>query len=176
MTATITAPIRNYGIPDMFELREGEIRLGFDPAEQPSEGHLVSIGTVRSPWKDRADCPKNMRQARERSQTASVLVNEPYRPGLSGLEAGAPLVLLCWLGHAPRDLIVQKPRHAEVPRGTFSLRSPARPNPIGLHVVRLLSIDHGTGELVIDAIDVLDGTSVIDIKPWYASTDIAAEA
>jgi len=160
----------------MFEQREGEVTLDFDPAKLPADGHIVSIGTVRSPWKDRADCPKNMRQARERGQTATVLIKEPYRAGLLGLEAGNPLVLLCWLAHAPRDLIVQKPRHAETPRGTFSLRSPARPNPIGLHVVNLRTIDHENGELTIDAIDTLDGTSVIDIKPWFASTDVAAEA
>ena len=160
----------------MFEQREGEVTLDFDPAKLPADGHLVFIGSIRSPWKDRADCPKNMRQARERSQTATVHVRKPYRAGLSGLQAGTPLVLLSWLAHAPRDLIVQKPRHAETSRGTFSLRSPARPNPIGLHVVNLIAIDREIGELTIDAIDTLDGTSVIDIKPWFASTDIAEEA
>ena len=62
-------------------------------------------------------------------------------------------------------------------RKAFSaLRSPARPNPIGLHVARLVAVDIGTGRIDLDAIDVLDGTPVIDIKPYFASTDAFPEA
>lgn len=156
----------------MFEQRSGEVALATDPGQMGGDAHIVFIGTIRSPWTSRADCPKNIRQARERKQTASIVIQPPYRPGLRGVEAGNPVILLSWLGHAPRDLIVQKPRHADKPRGTFALRSPARPNPIGLHVVELLAIDPETGILEIDAIDVLDKTPLIDLKPWYASTDI----
>ncbi|RUZ61540.1 TrmO family methyltransferase, partial [Mesorhizobium sp. M7A.F.Ca.US.007.01.1.1] len=85
-------------------------------------------------------------------------------------------IILSWLHHAPRDLIVQKPRHAAEAKGVFSLRSPARPNPIGLHVARLVGLDQNTGRIDLDAIDVLDGTPVIDIKPYFASTDAIAEA
>lgn len=156
----------------MFEQREGEVRLATDPATMAGDAHLVFIGTVHSPWKSRADCPKNMRQARERGRTATIEIAGPYRDGLTGLEAGRPIVLLSWLGHAPRDLIVQKPRSADHPSGTFALRSPARPNPVGLHVARLVDIDRDAGVLTIDAIDVLDGTRLIDIKPWYATADV----
>ena len=116
-----------------------------------------------------------MKQARERNQSATVEIFPPFLPGLAGLEPGSPIILLSWLGHAPRNLIVQKPRHAEHPRGTFALRSPARPNPVGLHVVKLLSMDAEAGRLTIDAIDVLDGTALVDIKPWFATTDIAGQ-
>jgi tRNA (Thr-GGU) A37 N-methylase len=71
---------------------------------------------------------------------------------------------------------VQKPRHAAEPKGVFSLRSPARPNPVGLHVAKLVALDIEAGRIGIDAIDVLDGTPVIDIKPYYASTDAFPEA
>jgi tRNA (Thr-GGU) A37 N-methylase len=54
----------------------------------------------------------------------------------------------------------------------FSLRSPVRPNPIGLHVVRLLSCDADTGRLDVDALDCLDGTPVLDLKPWRQSVDV----
>ncbi len=156
----------------VFEQRDGEVTLAQNPAELPGDAHLVFIGTVSSPWKSRKDCPKNMRQARERGQTAAIEIASPYRPGLSGLEANNPIVLLSWFGHAPRNLIVQRPRHAGEPRGTFALRSPVRPNPVGLHVVKLLAIEKDKGLLTIDAIDLLDQTAIIDIKPWYASTDI----
>jgi tRNA (adenine37-N6)-methyltransferase len=59
---------------------------------------------------------------------------------------------------------------------SFRLRSPARPNPIGLHVCRILGIDHTKGIVELEAIDVLDGTPLIDIKPYFASTDSIPEA
>ena len=58
----------------------------------------------------------------------------------------------------------------------YPLRSPARPNPVGLSVVRLVSLDAETGRLELDAIDLLDGTPVIDIKPYYASVDSIPDA
>ncbi|MEX0343722.1 MAG: tRNA (N6-threonylcarbamoyladenosine(37)-N6)-methyltransferase TrmO [Rhizobiaceae bacterium] len=159
----------------MFEIRPGETRLDNDPAITAKDASLIFIGQVRSAWTKRANCPKNMRQARERGKTAKIVIDQPFREGLSGLEVDSAIILLTWLGHAPRDLIVQKPRHAETPKGTFALRSPARPNPIGLHVVRLCSIEPEAGVLIIDAIDVLDETPLLDIKPWFATTDVHPE-
>ncbi len=159
----------------MFEIRPGETRLTDDPAQTAHDANLIFIGKVRSAWTERASCPKNMRQARERSESAKIEIYEPFRVGLSGLLPNSTIILLTWLEHAPRDLIIQKPRHADTPKGTFSLRSPARPNPIGLHIVRLCSIEPEAGELIIDAIDVLDETPLLDIKPWYATTDVHPE-
>lgn len=156
--------------------RPGEQTLAFDPAETAADASVTFIGRVVSPWTDRADCPKNMAQAREGAFPASILIDQPYRAGLAGLEHVSHIVVLTWLDRVPRNLIVQKPRHAETPRGTFALRSPARPNPIGLHIVALTGIDHAAGRLDLEAIDVLDGTPVIDIKPYYASTDSVPDA
>ncbi|MET0257741.1 MAG: TrmO family methyltransferase, partial [Methylobacterium sp.] len=75
-----------------------------------------------------------------------------------------------------RDLALQMPRHAERPTSTFALRSPVRPNPIGLHLVRLLAIEADGAILTIDAIDLLDGTPIVDIKPYFASVDRPPEA
>jgi tRNA (Thr-GGU) A37 N-methylase len=85
-------------------------------------------------------------------------------------------VVLSWLGFAPRNLIIQKPRHATEAKGVFALRSPARPNPIGLHVARLIALDVGTGLLSLDAIDALDGTPMVDLKPYFASIDSFPDA
>lgn len=156
--------------------RDGEIPLAFDPAAAPGDARLVFIGRVASPWRERSDCPKNMRAAREAGRPASILIDAPYRPGLDGLERFSHAVLLTWLDRAARDLIVQKPRHADHARGVFALRSPVRPNPVGLHVVRILGIDMATGRIEIDAIDVLDGTPVVDVKPYFASNDAIPEA
>lgn len=156
--------------------RDGEIELTFDPAETAGDAALVFIGRVRSPWADRETCPKNMAAARETGRPATVEIDPAYRPGLAGLEKASHVAVLTWLDRAPRNLIVQKPRHAPAPRGTFSLRSPARPNPIGLHIARLDALDAGAGILQLEAIDVLDGTPVVDIKPYYASADAVPDA
>ena len=75
---------------------------------------------------------------------------------------------------ARRDLVVQVPRHLGEPRGTFALRSPARPNPIALSVARLLRIDGAT--LEVKGLDCLDGTACLDIKPYFASIDSVPDA
>ncbi|WP_421925897.1 tRNA (N6-threonylcarbamoyladenosine(37)-N6)-methyltransferase TrmO [Neoaquamicrobium sediminum] len=156
--------------------RDGETELDFDPAEMATGAGMVFIGRVRSPWTRREECPKNMAAARERGMPASVEVDATWRAGLAGLERASHIALLTWLDRAPRNLIVQKPRHASQPRGVFALRSPARPNPVGLHIVRLVDLDPEAGILTLEAIDVLDGTPVIDIKPYYASTDAVPNA
>ena len=156
--------------------REGELPLGFDPAELAGDTHLVFIGRIRSPWKTREECPKNMREARESGQPASVEIDEAYRAGLDRLERASHVVILSWFDRAARNLIVQKPRHSPRASGTFALRSPVRPNPIGLHVAKLVSLDRAAGILAIDAIDVLDGTPVVDLKPYFASIDAFPDA
>lgn len=157
------------------EQREGEIALPFDPGTN-SDAAIVFIGQVRSPWHERAACPKNMTAARETGQGASLHINEPYRPGLDGLERASHAIVLTWFDRSARNLIVQKPRHAGAPSGVYALRSPARPNPIGLHICRILNLNHQTGVVELDAIDVLDGTPLVDIKPYFASTDSFPDA
>lgn len=160
----------------MAEARESEIALGNDPAQMAADAHLVFIGLIRSPWTSREDCPKNMAAARATGLAATIEIEPPYRPGLLGLAGTSHVVVLSWLGSAPRNLIVQKPRHAAAPKGVFALRSPARPNPVGLHVARLVALDESTGLLTLDAIDALDGTPVVDLKPYFASIDSFSEA
>ena len=153
------------------EKRSGEIALPFDPAQTAADGAVVFIGRIRSPWKTRAECPKNLRQARERGQTASVQIDEAWRAGLLGLQEHSHAILLYWMHDARRDLIVQKPRRRPEATGVFALRSPVRPNPIALAGVRILDIDPKAGRITIDAIDCLDGTPLLDIKPWLESVD-----
>ena len=160
----------------MFTPRPEEKALGDDPAQMAPDGHVVFIGHIVSPWTERADCPKNMRQARQRDASATVVLEPAYRDGLAGLEGYSHVHILTWLHHAPRNLIVQKPRHAQEARGVFALRSPVRPNPIGLHTARIVHIDAEKGTLELDAIDVLDGTPVLDIKPYLPSIDAMADA
>lgn len=160
----------------MFEQREGEVPLETDPAHMPADGHVVFIGRLRSPWTTRAECPKNMAAARATGKGATLEIDLPFRAGLEGLAGTSHIVMLTWLDHAPRNLIVQKPRYLTEGKGVFSLRSPARPNPIGLHVAGLVDVDIAAGILTLDASDVLDGTPLIDIKPYFASIDSFPDA
>ena len=109
-------------------------------------------------------------------ETAHIELDEPYRAGLDGLERFSHAIVLYWMHQARRDLIVQSPKHSPVPRGVFGLRSPLRPNPVALAVVRLLSIDVSAGRIEIDAIDCLDGTPLLDIKPYLPSVDSVPDA
>lgn len=144
--------------------------LDFEPGTRGGPT-LEFIGEIRSPWGP-DDCPKNIGQARETGKPARVELRPEYAPALLGLEVGQPIILLFWMDRARRDLIRQAPRHADGLRGTFALRSPVRPNNISMSTVRITEIDHETGVIGIDAIDVLDHTPLLDIKPWLSRVDV----
>lgn len=129
------------------------------------------IGRIRTPWSLRGDCPKNGLQT---DAVCTVHVDPLYAAGLKDVEGASHLILLYWMDRAERGLLVQRPRHADGGRGTFSLRSPARPNPIALSVVELLSRDGPS--LRVRGLDCLDGTPLLDIKPYYATTDSRPDA
>ena len=156
-------------VPDRHAARPGEVALPFDPGAE-ADATLAFIGRLRTPWSP-DDAPRNLRAARETGQGARVEIDAPYRPGLAGLAPGMAVVLLYWLGAGRRDLIVQAPRHRDGPAGVFALRSPVRPNPIGLATVRVLTLDAAAGLLEVDALDAFDGTPLIDLKPWIPAVD-----
>ena len=151
--------------------RPGERRLGFDPAGR-ADAMVTFIGQLRTDWQP-GTAPRNLRQARERGGGGGVVTLLPeYRAGLAGLSVGQAIWLILWFDRARRDLIVQNPRHADAPRGTFALRSPVRPNPIAIEAVRITDLDPGTGRLAIDVTDAFDGTPVLDIRPWLETVDL----
>ena len=112
-----------------------------------------------------------MGQARERGKPATIAIDTDWRAGLTGLAAGDWIQVLVWADKARRDLIVQSPRHRNEPAGVFSLRSPVRPNPVLLSLTRIAAIDCDAGIIEVDALDCLNGSPVIDIKPYIASAD-----
>lgn len=155
------------------DIREGEVRLPFNPAD--TDGPRVAfIGQIRSAWA-KGSAPRNIRPARETGQPARIELASGYAPGLTGLTTGQYIIVLYWMDQAPRDLIVQNPRHTDGTRGTFALRSPARPNPIAMSTVKITALDMDAGTIGIDAIDCFDGTPVVDIKPWLPSIDTPPE-
>jgi len=161
-------PAKPTATNDPYGVRKGEIAIEL-PAH--TDAALYFIGRIRTPWKRREDCPKN---ARESDIVCTVELEPRWTPGLQGLETATHVVLLYWMDKARRDLVVQTPRHYSEERGTFALRSPARPNPIALSVARLIGIEGN--KLSVVGIDCLDGTPLLDIKPYFASTDSVPDA
>jgi tRNA-Thr(GGU) m(6)t(6)A37 methyltransferase TsaA len=156
------------------DARPGEVALPFDPADRTEAG-VTFIGRARTPWGP-GRCPKNLTEARAEGGPFLLEIDEAYRPGLTGLVPGDALVILLWFAQARRDLILQAPRHRPEPRGTFALRSPVRPNPIGLEIVHILTLDPDAGRIAVDALDAFDSTPILDIKPWIAAIDIPGGA
>ena len=123
---------------------------------------LRVLGVVRSPLTDPATAP---RFETENAPRAEVVLDPAYRTAAKSLEAGQEILLFTWFHLADRDCQEVHPRR-EMSRpltGVFSTRSPDRPNPIGLHQVRLAAIDGDV--LTVEALEAVDGTPVIDIKP-----------
>ncbi|WMW64213.1 tRNA (N6-threonylcarbamoyladenosine(37)-N6)-methyltransferase TrmO [Nitratidesulfovibrio liaohensis] len=130
---------------------------------------LRPIGVIVSSLTDLSQCPK---QGDEGAPEAWVEIAAPYVPGLDTLTPGLSLTLLTWLHRADRDVLSVHPRGdtRRPKRGVFNTRSPARPNPVGLHEVRLLELipgGDGSMRLRVAPLEALDGTPVIDIKTSY---------
>jgi tRNA-Thr(GGU) m(6)t(6)A37 methyltransferase TsaA len=123
---------------------------------------LIAIGTVESPLTDRSSAPK---QGDEGAPEASLVFEPRFAEALDGIEAGDDLLVLTWLDRAARDVLRVHPRSnpANPEQGVFATRSPDRPNPIGLHRVRVVAID-GVRVRVRD-LEALDGTPIVDVKP-----------
>jgi tRNA-Thr(GGU) m(6)t(6)A37 methyltransferase TsaA len=153
---------------DAYGIRPGEVAVEL-PAK--TDAGVYFIGRISTPWTRREDCPKN---ARESEAVCSIEVDARWAPALKDVETCTHLVVLYWMDKARRDLVLQVPRHYGEQRGTFALRSPARPNPIALSVVRLLKVE-GT-RLSVMGLDCLDGTPLLDLKPYFASTDAVPDA
>jgi tRNA-Thr(GGU) m(6)t(6)A37 methyltransferase TsaA len=145
------------------ERRPGEKTLAL-PAQ--FDAGLYFIGRIRTPWPNRDACPKN---GAESDAVCRIELDKPYAEGLQGIATCSHLWILYFMDRAARDIIVQRPRLYNSPRGTFALRSPARPNPIALSAVRLIGIERTT--LIVQGLDCIDGTPLIDIKPYFASID-----
>ena len=124
---------------------------------------LKPIGHVSSPLVDREQAPK---QGNEGAPEAWLVFEPEYQEGLRDLRAGDEILVLTWLHRGDRETLSVHPRDdLSAPlRGVFSTRSQDRPNPVGLHRVRIVEVASPTRLKVLD-LEAFDATPIIDIKP-----------
>jgi tRNA-Thr(GGU) m(6)t(6)A37 methyltransferase TsaA len=120
------------------------------------------VGYIQSALTDRADAP---RQGDEGAPDAVLAFDDSVADAVRDVAPGTDLLVLTWLHLADRDVLVVHPRGdlTRPQEGVFTTRSPDRPNPIGLHRVRVLAVD-GL-RLTVAGLEALDGTPIVDVKP-----------
>jgi tRNA-Thr(GGU) m(6)t(6)A37 methyltransferase TsaA len=156
---------------DESHIRPGEVQIPL-PAE--ADASLYFIGRIRTPWTARKECPKNARASREAGTVCTIEVDPRWHQALPGVETCSHLIVLYWMDRARRDLAVQVPKQYGDGKPTFSLRSPVRPNPIALAVVELRKVEGNVLHVV--GVDCLDNTPLLDIKPYFSTTDSIPDA
>ena len=139
------------------EIRDGEVAIEAPP---PRDAALYFIGRIRTPWTSRLATP---RQGRLDGPVCRLEIFEPWVPALKGVDFYSNLEVIYWLHQSRRDLVLQSPKNDKSTRGTFSLRSPVRPNPIATSIARFVALEGNT--VLVRGLDCLDGTPLIDLKP-----------
>jgi tRNA-Thr(GGU) m(6)t(6)A37 methyltransferase TsaA len=146
-----------------------DARPGAVRGDAPHVSYQVRpIGWIESPLLDTAEAPK---QGELGAPDAWLVLNPTVREGARELAVGSDIIVLTWLHQARRDVLVTHPGGdpTRPERGVFSTRSPARPNPVGIHRVSVLAIEGD--RLRVGPIEAIDGTPVIDIKSTQPSDD-----
>jgi len=137
------------------------------PEEEGMKIEYLPIGFVRSPHQTTRGVP--IQPSRARGIKGTVELEERYAEGLADLDGFSHIILICHLHKAADFKLKVVPYLDTELRGLFATRAPSRPNPIGLSVVRLHAIDGNI--LSIEGVDLLDGTPVLDIKPYVGDFD-----
>ena len=129
----------------------------------PKSFDISPIGYVHSALKERSDAP---RQGWEGTPNARLEILPAFVQGLDGIKAGEDIWIFTWLHKTHRSVLKTHPRDdlRNPMKGVFATRSPDRPNPIGLHRTKVLSVD-GDRWLQVQDLEAIDGTPIIDIKP-----------
>jgi tRNA-Thr(GGU) m(6)t(6)A37 methyltransferase TsaA len=126
---------------------------------------IQPIGYVRSPYKDAQEIPKGLGAKHEAEGLLEILPE--FEPGLTDIEGFSHLFVIWVFDRSEGYQLVGTPPSDDRPHGVFATRSPRRPNPIGLTVVELLGREGAA--LRVRGIDMLDGTPILDIKPYLSS-------
>ena len=137
------------------------------PVDNPQSFTYVPIGTVHSPFSDIAGMP--IQPSGARGIRGSIEIRQEFVVGLRDLEEFSHLILIYALHRCNGYFLEVKPFLDPQPHGIFATRAPKRPNAIGLSIVRLVGIQGNM--LEIEDVDILDGTPLLDIKPYVPAFD-----
>jgi len=129
--------------------------------------HLNPIGIIRSPFTQIVGTP--IQPAFSKDEEGTVEVFPQFKEGLKDLEGFSHIILIYHFHKSKGYSLLCRPFLDNVERGLFATRAPRRPNPIGLSIVRLKQIRNNT--LTVSSLDILDGTPLIDIKPYIPHFD-----
>lgn len=143
--------------PDPSCIRSGEV---LNDADVRPDAVVQFIGTIRTPYTTRDLCP---RQGAITGPECILEIDPAWEAALTGIERFEHVDVLYWLHQSRRDLVLQSPKRDGNAVGTFALRSPVRPNPIGLSRVHLIRREGAC--LIVKGLDCLDKTPLVDIKP-----------
>ena len=122
---------------------------------------LKSIGRITTPYHSISECPNNIQP--DNGPICEIILDDVYQQGLLGLNRGDYILILYWLEGAKRDELIQSWDEETPTKGTFALRSPHRPNPIGAAVLPIENIKNGT--VTVRGLDCVNITPLLDIKP-----------
>jgi tRNA-Thr(GGU) m(6)t(6)A37 methyltransferase TsaA len=128
---------------------------------------ITPIGIIETPFDDLKGMPIQPSGADKIQGT--IIIDKEYEEGLSDLEGFSHIILLYHFHKSKGYNLMVKPFMDDQQRGLFSTRAPRRPNPIGLSIVQLIKIENN--KISIQGIDVLNGTPLIDIKPYVPGFD-----
>ena len=134
--------------------------------------HGLLLAVAQRPGDRRAErvhVEQGDRRQRPDDRICRTEVYEPWVAALDGIDAFERIEVLYWLHQSRRDLVRQSPVNDGATRGTFSLRSPVRPNPIASSIVELVAIDGASVQ--VRGLDCLDGTPLVDLKPEHGAHD-----
>ena len=126
---------------------------------------MRSIGVVRSPYRETSEVPKGL--AAKHDAEGSLEIDPELASGLTDIEGFSHLFVIWVFDRSIRVELLGTPPCDDTPHGVFATRSPYRPNPIGLTVVRLLGREGN--RLRVRGLDMLDGTPILDVKPYLSS-------
>ncbi|MGY5879100.1 MAG: tRNA (N6-threonylcarbamoyladenosine(37)-N6)-methyltransferase TrmO [Candidatus Thorarchaeota archaeon] len=132
---------------------------------------MKSIGVIRTPFKSSEDTPI---QSSKSDVRGHVEISTEYIDALKSLDCFSHIILVYWFHRAKPPKMRMKPFLDTEEHGLFSIRAPSRPNPIGLSIVKLNTIE-GT-RLDIEGVDMLDETPLLDIKPFVPEFDNRSQA
>jgi len=135
-----------------------------------AEIRFQPIGFIHTPFSNIEGMP--IQPAGARGIQGTVELYPQYREGLKDLDGFSHIILLYHFHRSQGHKLVVKPFLDDEERGVFAVRAPRRPNPIGFSVVRLLRVEGGT--LYVEEVDMLDGTPLLDIKPFVPQFDAPA--